>query len=128
MKRSVLLGCALFLMLSAAAFAQAPGHVAVTVTVAAQPEMPSTGPVSGAKIIVMHWSASSLHPTIVQDQIATTGQMGTATIELRPGVYDIFVASSGLVPAAFRREIVSGQDNSLAVNLTNAQSHLSPTH
>ena len=89
--------------------------------------MPSTGPVSGAKIIVMHWS-HSLHPTIVQDQIATTGQMGTATIDLPPGVYDIFVASSGLVPAAFRREIVSGQNNSLAVTLTSAQSHLSPTH
>ena len=127
MKRSVLLGCALFLLLSAAAFAQSPGHLSVTVTVTAQPEMPSTGPVSGAKIIVMHWS-HSLHPTIVQDQIATTGQMGTATIDLPPGVYDIFVASSGLVPAAFRREIVSGQNNSLAVTLTSAQSHLSPTH
>jgi hypothetical protein len=126
MKRSVLWGCALFLLLSAAAFAQAPGHLAVTVTVAPRSEMPSGGPVSGAKIIVMHWS-HSLHPAIVQDQIATTGQMGTATIQLPPGVYDIFVAADGLMPAAFRREIVSGQDNPLIVSLNSAPSHLSPT-
>lgn len=125
MKRSLLLMCA-FVLLTTAAFAQASGSL--TVTVRSAPDSATVaGPIAGAKVIVVHWSNDGMHPTtMVQDRIATTNQMGTCTIELPPGTYDVFIAASELGPAAFRREVRPGATTSLSASLKPAPSHLSP--
>jgi hypothetical protein len=125
MKRSFLFSCALFLLLGGAGFAQTPGHLTVTVSAVAQADMPA-GPVSGAKIIVVHWT-HALHPTVIQDKMATTGQMGTATLDLPPGTYDVFVSASGLAPYAFRSDVESGGNATVAVKMKRAETHFRPT-
>src|ERR1700759_4752429 len=106
MQRSVLGMCFLLMLAAATASAQAPGRLTVSVTSAPRDSAPAA-PVAGAKIIVVHWVHAQLHPSMVQEAVATTGQMGTANLELPPGTYDVFVTASGLAPAAFSREIVS---------------------
>ncbi len=124
MKRAVLLMCVSLLAGSVMATAQEAGRLTVTVQ-AADAGIPAA-PSAGAKIIVVHWANSGLHPALVQDQAATTNQMGTCTLNLPPGIYDVFISASGLSPAAFRREIRAGENTSLAAPLRSAPLHLSP--
>ncbi len=125
MKRSLLLVGLSLAVFCAAAVAQETGRVEITVQRAAG--MGSlAGPVDGAKVIVMHWTDSAGHPSLVQDQTATTNQMGNCTINLPPGTYDIFVASSELAPAAFRRDVKVGEAISITATLRTAGSHLRP--
>lgn len=125
MKRALLMVCASLLLLTAASFAQRTGSL--TVTVKRAPESGTTaGPVSGAKVMVVHWTNDGMNPTIFQDQIATTNQVGTCTVELPPGTYDVFIAASELGPVAFRREIKAGQTTSLAASLKPAPTDLKP--
>jgi len=125
MKRSLLLVCVSLMFLSAAASAQETGRLDVTVERAAA--MGSlAGSVVGAKVIVMHWTDSGGHPSLMQDQTATTNQMGMCTINLPPGTYDIFVASSELAPMAFRRDIKAGASTSLSASLRPAPLHFRP--
>lgn len=124
MKRCFLaLLCGLFL--TTVALAQTSGRLMVTVKTAAEPTRPAA-PAVGAKVFVVHWTNAGLHPTIFQDQVATTNQMGVCSIELPPGTYDIFVSGNGLAPAAFQREITAGQSISLLANLKPAPSQLRP--
>lgn len=124
MKRcSLLLLCGLFL--ATLAVAQTSGHLIVTVKTAAEPTRPAA-PAVGAKVIVVHWTSAGLHPTILQDQVATTNQMGVCSIELPPGSYDIFVSANGLAPAAFRREVAAGTSVSLLAGLKAAPTQLRP--
>lgn len=125
MRRSLLLICASFLFLTAAGFAQESGRFIITVQTAPDPATPARQ-VAGAKVIVVHWANAGLHPTMVQDQIATTNQMGMCMIELPPGAYEVFVSASGLMPAAFRRDLKVGESTSLLANLTPAPLHLRP--
>lgn len=125
MKRSVLLICLSMLLPSLAAIAQETGRLDVTVQRAAS--MGSlAGPIVGAKVIVVHWTGAGGHPSLVQDQTANTNEMGTCTINLPPGTYDIFIASSELAPTAFRRSITAGGTVTLTATLRAAGSHFRP--
>jgi hypothetical protein len=124
MRRSLLLMCAWFLLLSTIAFAQAGS---LTVTVKRGPDSATTAaPVAGATVIVAHWTNDGMHPKMIQDQTATTNQMGTCTVQLPQGVYDVFVAASELAPAAFRREVKAGGSTSITASLKAAPTHLRP--
>lgn len=125
MKRAVLLVCVSSLLASAIAMAQETGRLAVTVQTAADAATP-TARTAGAKVLVVHWTHSGLHPTMVQDQVATTNQMGMCTVKLPPGSYDVFISASGLAPAAFHREIRAGEDTPLLAALKSAPTHLRP--
>jgi uncharacterized protein (DUF2141 family) len=127
MRRSLLLMCALFVLLTTAAFAQASGSLTVTVK-NAPGSATVAGPVTGAKIIVVHWAMDGMHPTMVQDRIATTDQMGMCTLQLAPGIYDVFVAGSELAPAAFRREVQAGRTTSLNASLKAAPGRVTPAN
>lgn len=113
------------LLVSAAAIAQDHGKLAVTVQT--RPEAPTPpGRAIGAKVVVVHWTQSKLHPEMVQDKVATTGTDGTCTIELPPGTYDIFVTAAGLTPVAVKRDILPGETTPLVVSLKAAPMQLRP--
>ena len=124
MKRILLLSC-LSLMLSVCALAQQSGRLQIKVERAPTMDSPG-GPVMNAKAIVVHWTNPGLHPSLVHDQVATTNQMGTCTLDLPPGMYDVFVSVSDLAPAAFRREIKAGQTTELTVDLRSGPLHFRP--
>ena len=126
MRRSLVLALPL-LLFGVAAVAQQTGTLTVNVvsqTEAGVPNIPA--PAMGAKIIVVHWTNDGMHPSLVHDQVGTTNQMGTCTMNLPPGTYDIFVAASDLAPAAFRREIKVGATSSVTAHLRPAPLHLRP--
>jgi hypothetical protein len=125
MKRCLLLVCVSLLFLSAAAVAQETGSLMFTVQTAPDSATPAS-PLAGAKVVVVHWTNPGLHPMLVQDQVATTNQMGICTVDLPPGKYDVFVSSSELAPAAFRREISAGRTTSLTASLRPSPTHLRP--
>jgi hypothetical protein len=124
--RSFLVRClALLFLLPAAAFAQDHGHLVVTVQT--RPDAPApAGKAIGAKVIVVHWTHSQLHPQMVQDQVATTDQSGKCTIDLTAGTYDVFISASGLAPVAVKREVEAGENTPLIVSLKPAEMHLRP--
>jgi uncharacterized protein (DUF2141 family) len=126
MKRYLLPLCLLSLLLTATAFAQAPGHLEVSVSAAQQASL-AASPVAGAKIIVVHWTQSQLHSSMIQEALTTSDQMGTAAIDLPPGTYDVFVSSQGLAPAASRINVQSGTRTQLPVKLNAAPTQLRPT-
>jgi hypothetical protein len=80
----------------------------------------------GAKVIVVHWTHSQLHPQMVQDQVATTDQNGACTVDLPAGTYDVFISASGLTPVAVKRDIEAGENTPLIVSLKAAETHLRP--
>jgi hypothetical protein len=97
------------------------------VTVQTRPEAPApAGKAIGAKIIVVHWTHSQLHSQMVQDQVATTDQNGTCTLELPAGTYDVFISASGLTPVAVKRDVEAGENTTLIVTLKPAETHLRP--
>lgn len=109
------------------AVAQDRGHLAVTVQ--SRPDTSSPAPAgrtAGAKVIVVHWTHSQLHPQMVQDQVATTDANGTCSIDLPPGTYDVFITATGLSPQAVKRDIVAGETTPLVVVLKSAPTHLRP--
>jgi hypothetical protein len=125
MKRSLLLVCFSLAVLGLSAAAQETGRLEITVQRAAG--MGSlAGPILGANVIVAHWTNPGMHPTLVQDKILTTNQMGICVADLPPGYYDIFVASSELAPAAFRSEIKLASTTSLTANLRSTPQHFRP--
>jgi hypothetical protein len=116
---------AVIFLLTVAAFAQDHGRLVVTVQT--RPDAPApAGKAIGAKVIVVHWTHSQLHPQMVQDQVATTDQNGTCTIDLPAGTYDIFVSASGLAPLAVKRDVEAGENTPLTVSLKPAETHLRP--
>jgi len=121
------IGLGLLFLLNTLSFAQDTGRLTVSVQSLAQPAMPEA-PIAGGRIVVMHWTHSQLHPTMVQDTIATTNDMGTCTIDLPAGTYDVFVSSSGFNPAAFRRDVEAGVNNPLTMKLTVAPLHVHPVN
>jgi hypothetical protein len=125
MRRCLPLYFAFFLLIGTTAFTQDHGHL--TVTVQTQPEPPSpAGRAVGAKVIVVHWTHSQLHPQMVQDQVATTDANGTCTIDLPAGTYDVFVTAAGLAPQALKRDVLAGESTPLVVVLKAAPTHLRP--
>jgi hypothetical protein len=125
MRRCLALYFAFLLLLAIAAAAQ--DHGRLTITAMTQPEPPSpAGRAIGAKIIVVHWTHSQLHPQMVQDQVATTDTNGTCTIDLPAGTYDIFISEAGLTPVAVKRDIMPGETTPLVVTLKAAETHLRP--
>ena len=105
--------------------AQETGRLTVTVRTTADRAIPAAR-AAGAKVMVVHWTNSGLHPTLIQDQVATTDQMGMCRVNLPPGSYDVFISASGLAPAAFHREIQAGEDIPLLATLRSAPTHLRP--
>jgi hypothetical protein len=125
MKSWLTICCALLLLLSVAAFAQERGRLVVTVQT--RPDAPApAGKAVGAKVIVVHWTHSQLHPQMVQDQVATTDQNGTCMVDLPVGSYDIFVSASGWTPVAVKRDVEPGENAPLIVSLKPAETHLRP--
>jgi hypothetical protein len=125
MRRYLPLYFSFLLLLAGTAFAQDHGHLAVTVQT--QPEPPSpAGRAVGAKVIVVHWTHSQLHPQMVQDQVATTDANGTCTIDLPVGTYDVFVTAAGLTPQALKGDVLAGESTPLVVVLKAAATHLRP--
>jgi Carboxypeptidase regulatory-like domain len=125
MKRSLLVVCLSMLLFSLSAMAQQTGRLNVTVQRAATMGA-AAAPIAGAKVIIVHWTNPGLHPSMVQEQTATTNDMGMCTVDLPPGTYDIFVASAELAPVAVRREIKAGETTALPVNLRAAPLHFRP--
>lgn len=80
----------------------------------------------GAKVIVVHWTHSQLHPQLVQDEVATTDQNGTCTIDLPAGTYDVFISARGLTPVAVKSDVEAGENTPLVVSLKAAETHLRP--
>ena len=116
MRRGLPMYFAFLLLLASTAFTQDHGRLGVTVQT--QPESPSpAGPAVGAKVIVVHWTHSQLHPQMVQDQVATTDANGTCTIDLPVGTYDVFVTATGLAPQRCRRVSTVCQPGSCSVIL-----------
>ena len=125
MRRFFLLALLSTLRLGMGAFAQETGRLDVTVEQAATTGS-LAGPVAGAKVIVVHWTDSGGHPALVQNQTATTNQMGMCTIDLPAGTYDVFVAANELSPAAFRREVKVGETTAVTTHLRSAPLHVRP--
>ena len=125
MKRGVLLNCATLVFLSCITFGQATGQLVITVRAGSDASLPSA-PAAGVKIIVMHWASSNLHPTLMQDQIATTNAAGQCTAQLPQGTYDVFVSGIGLSPSAFRRAVKAGESTSIVTTLRPAPLQLRP--
>src|SRR3954452_14087848 len=111
MKRALLLNCAALVFLSCMSFGQATGQLVVSVQAASDANLPAA-PANGVKVIIVHWTNTRLHPTLTQDQIAATDQMGRCTLQLPPGTYDVFLSANGLSPSAFRRLVKSGESTS----------------
>jgi|HubBroStandDraft_2_1064218.scaffolds.fasta_scaffold523209_1 hypothetical protein len=125
MRRGLPMYFAFLLLLASTAFTQDHGRLGVTVQT--QPESPSpAGPAVGAKVIVVHWTHSQLHPQMVQDQVATTDANGTCTIDLPVGTYDVFVTATGLAPQALKRDVSAGETTPLVVVLKAAPTQLRP--
>ncbi len=125
MRRFLLLSCVLLLVFGSSAIAQETGRLQISVQRAGTTSSLG-GSVMGAKVIVVHWTNPGQSTSLVHDQVATTNQMGTCTVDLPPGTYDVFVSSSDLAPAAFRRKIKVGQTTSLTATLRSAPLHLRP--
>ena len=123
MRRVLTLG--LLLLLPVVGFAQDSGRLTLSVQASADPTIPATR-VAGAKVMVVHWSRSQLDRTMIQDQVATTNAQGTCSLDLAPGVYDIFISTPGFSPAAFRREVSVGESTPLVVRLKAAPLRLHP--
>jgi hypothetical protein len=117
--------CALLLLVPGAAFAQDHGRLVVTVQT--RPDAPApAGKAVGARVIIVHWTHSQLHPQMVQDQVASTDQSGTCTIDLPAGTYDVFISASGLAPVAVKSDVEAGENTPLIVSLKPAETHLRP--
>jgi hypothetical protein len=125
MRRCLPLCIAFLLLLATATFAQDHGRLAVTVQT--QPEPPSpAGRAGGAKVVVVHWTHSQLHPQMMQDQVATADGNGTCTIDLPPGSYDLLITATGLMPQAVKTDVLPGETTPLVVVLKAAPTHLRP--
>jgi hypothetical protein len=125
MKRSFLLVFLSMLVFSCAVSAQETGRLEITLQRAANANTVA-GPVSGAKVIVMHWTNPGLHPSIVQDRIATTDQTGMCSVELPPGIYDVFISANELAPRAYQISIKAGATASYAFKLAASPTQLRP--
>lgn len=125
MKRCFSLCMATILLLAVAAPAQDRGRISITVqTKADASELSSRA--NGAKIMVVHWTASQMHSTMLQDQVATTDSDGECTLNLTPGVYDLFISANGLEPAAVKVQIEKGDNKPVTVTLKSGSTHLRP--
>ena len=125
MRRYFPLYLSFLLLLATTVFAQDHGRLVVTVQT--RPDAPApAGKAVGAKVIVVHWTHSQLHPQMVQDQVATTDQNGTCTIDLPAGTYDVFVSASGLTPVALKGDVEAGESTPLLVSLKAGETHLRP--
>jgi len=125
MKRALLLNCAAIIFLSCVTFGQAAGQLVITVTAASEASLPAT-PANGVKVIIVHWTSTGLHPTLTQDQVATTDQMGRCTVQLPRGTYDVFLSANGLATSAFRRVVKPGESASIITTLRAAPLQLRP--
>jgi Carboxypeptidase regulatory-like domain len=127
MKRRSSLCLAVIFLLAIAASAQDRGRITITVQTKADASG-VIGQANGAKIMVVHWTNSQMHPAMVQDQVATTDKMGTCTLDLLPGVYDLFVSASGLSPYAVKVDVVAGENAPLTITLKAGSMHLRPVN
>jgi hypothetical protein len=125
MKRALLLNCAALVFLPCATFGQATGQLVVTVKAASEANL-AAAPANGVKVIIVHWTNIGLHPTLTQDQMATTDQMGRCTVQLPRGTYDVFISANGLSPSAFRREVKPGESTSITTTLRPSALQLRP--
>jgi hypothetical protein len=128
MKRNLVFAGLLTLLLgvAAAAVAQDKGRLEITVERVATANT-LAGPVVGAKCIVMHWTNPGLHPTLFQDRIATTDQSGMCSVDLAPGIYDVFLSASELTPRAYQASVKAGATSSFILKLSPAGSRFQPT-
>ena len=125
MKRSLLLVGLSMLLSSLVVVAQETGRLEIKVERAATANS-LAAPVAGAKVIVMHWTNPGLHPTLVQDQVATTDQMGMCSIALPPGIYDVFLSASELSPRTYQASVKAGATGSYTLKMVPSASHLQP--
>jgi hypothetical protein len=125
MRRYLPLYFSFLLLLAITAFGQDHGRLVVTVQT--RPDAPApAGKAVGAKVIIVHWTHSQLHPQMLQDQVATTDQSGTCTIDLPAGTYDVFISASGLTPVAVKSDVEAGENTPLIVSLKPSETHLRP--
>ena len=118
---------AVIFLLAIAVSAQDRGHLAIAVQTKADASG-VIGQANGAKVIVVHWTNSQMHPAMVQDQVATTDKIGTCTLDLLPGVYDLFVSASGFSPYAVKVDVVAGENAPLSITLKAGSTHLRPVN
>lgn len=125
MRRCYSLCLAAIFLLAVLASAQDHGRVAITVKTKADASGVVTM-VNGAKIMVVHWTASQMHSTMLQDQVATTDSEGESTLNLPPGVYDLFISANGLEPAAVKVQVEKDANKPVTVTLKSGSTHLRP--
>jgi hypothetical protein len=127
MKRRSSLCFAVIFLLTVAATAQDRGRVTITVQTKADASG-VIGQANGAKIMVVHWIAKQMHPTMMQDQVATADSEGECTLNLLAGVYDLFISANGLEPAAMKIQIEKGDNKPVTVTLGSGSTHLRPVN
>ncbi len=125
MKRCSSLCLAVIFLLAIASSAQDRGRVTITVQTKADASG-VVGQVNGAKILVVHWIASQMHPAMMQDQVATADAEGECTLNLPAGVYDLFISANGLEPAAMKIQIEKSDNQPVTVTLKSGSMHLRP--
>lgn len=125
MKRYSFLCLAVIFLLTVAAAAQDRGRVTITVQTKADASG-VIGQANGAKIMVVHWTASQMHPTMMQDQVATADSEGECTLNLPAGVYDLFISANGMEPAAIKVQVEKGDNKAVTVTLKSGSMHLRP--
>lgn len=125
MKRRSSLCLTVIFLLAIAVSAQDRGRVTITVQTKADASG-LIGHANGAKVMVVHWTASQMPPTMMQDQVATADSEGECTLNLPAGVYDLFVSGNGLEPAAMKIQIEKGDNNPVTVTLKSGSTHLRP--
>lgn len=76
--------------------------------------------------MVVHWTASQMHSTMLQDQVATTDSQGECTLNLAPGVYDLFISANGMDPAAVKVQVEKDATKAVTVTLKSGSTHLRP--
>lgn len=125
MKRCSSLFLVTILLLAVAASAQERGRLTITVQTKADASG-VVGQANGAKVMAVHWTASPMHSTMLQDQVATTDAEGKCSLNLPPGVYDLFISANGMEPAAMKVQIANGENKPLTVTLKSGGTHLRP--
>jgi hypothetical protein len=127
MKRCSSLCVAIIFLLAIAAAAQDRGRVTITVQTKADASG-VIGQVNGAKIMVVHWTASQMHSTMLQDQVVATDAEGKCNLNLPPGVYDLLISANGLEPTAMKIQLEKGDNTPLTVTLKSGSMHLRPVN
>ncbi|MBV9300522.1 MAG: carboxypeptidase regulatory-like domain-containing protein [Acidobacteriaceae bacterium] len=106
--------CCLFVLLSALVMSGdlAPGTLTGVV------RDPTGAVIPGAAVLIQHWALKDGHPrNAVNEPLIYADSNGGFTLQLPPGVYDVFVSFPGFSPRAHEARIEPSKQASLNFEL-----------